>query len=400
MPSSTPDRYSFRSEFGFHGNSCSDGAGFKKRALANITAITVILILSIASGSHPAESAAATLGFTYTHIKTNCPQNGPVDEETLANRRGHKSQAVDPADNIILHYNEPDVQTKVDATLKYMRSTASALRLVFWVNSDDTQDTKPRRDHLGIAMTNGDTLPRDALLNLAAILNKADALGYSKAYVVIGNQGDSGPRCRNVDYGDCFDPAKSLAPDWAMRKSIIDTVQAQGPKRMPVYFDISPESCPGGAATPQMRTILTQFTTYMVQQYTKTYSDNRFFVSCHGKPLDRAISGLDEMVGLYKSLGVRPHSLDVHMYTTDSQLASAVLSRAAQDAQSLGVALDVLETNYDGQPVFSAISALRKSGKLSPLETVAVWPKTHDSMCAFSIQWPLDLGKVATDVGN
>jgi hypothetical protein len=59
-------------------------------------------------------------------------------------------------------------------------------------------------------------------------------------------------------------------------------------------------------------------------------------VSCHGPSLRRAKNGLDSIVALYRSAGIRPHTLDLHMYVSDEQTAESVLLQGEAEAQSVG----------------------------------------------------------------
>ena len=163
---------------------------------------------------------------------------------------------------------------------------------------------------------------------------------------------------------------------------------------MPVYFDLANESCPGGGSSPEMQADMQQFVKYMVTAYARTYGDDHSFVSCHGPSLKRAKNGLDSIVALYRSVGSRPHTLDLHMYVADEQTAESVLQEGEAEAQSIGSRLAVMETAYDDQAVFAAVSTLRKRGALPLLETVSLWPKKLGSSCGQSIPWPTDLSNV------
>jgi len=359
------------------------------RLLTGTVAAAAFLPLT-AVGPALTREVQTSLGFTFTHTKVDCPPGTSFPG-------GPMTPSVDSANNILQHYDEPATRAAVDNVLKTMRKSSDALRLIVWIAVGNATFAKTHTDHMGLLSSqNGEVSPRIAA-NLSAVLHEAQSLGYTKSYVVFGNEGRSSPQCRSKEFGDCYD-SKDLEASWSIRKQLIDA--SRGSAQMPVYYDVSPESCPGAAASPLMTHNINEFTTYMVQQYAKTYSDDHFFVSCLGSPAKRAIAGLDGLSDLYRSLGVRPHTLDVHTYVADEAEAETVLGHASQDARALGVPLTVLETSYDDQPVFAAIAKLRRRGELGALETVAIWPKTLTAACAFSIQWPADLGGVAQSLGQ
>ncbi|MGD0143915.1 MAG: hypothetical protein ABSC92_12210 [Rhizomicrobium sp.] len=305
---------------------------------------------------------------------------------------GQKVPSINSADNILLHYDQPAIRAQVDATLKAMRNGADVLRLLLWIGGSDLSVASGPEVHLGL-LSNETNVPPVVLNNITAVIRKAASLGYSKIYMNFGNQGASSPKCPKNGQTGCFD-SSHLAGDWNLRKQVIDAARLGSSPGTPVYFDLANESCPGGGSSPEMQADMQQFVTYMVTAYAKTYGDDHSFVSCHGPSLRRAKNGLDSIVALYRSAGVRPHTLDLHMYVPDEQIAESVLLEGEADAQSIGSKLVVMETAFDDQAVFTAVSTLRKRGALPLLETVSIWPRELDSSCGLSIQWPTDLSGV------
>jgi hypothetical protein len=60
-----------------------------------------------------------------------------------------------------------------------------------------------------------------------------------------------------------------------------------------------------------------------------------------------------------------------------------------------------METAYDDQAVFTAVSTLRKRGALPLLEAVSLWPnETGFQLRLQSIQWPADLSNVNRTVNE
>jgi hypothetical protein len=376
---------------------------------AAIFALTrAALLAGIASvalgGAAPLQSGHFSLGYTYTHIRANCPNvqgdgTEPTNDELAGGGRARrKIPSINSVDNVLLHYDQPSILMQVDATLKAMRASADALRLHFWFGGRDLDASSGPETHLGL-VSNEANVSQIVLTNVAEIVKKATSLGYSKLYIVFGDQGASSPKCgkRNQsgwnNQTDCFNTG-NLAGDWNVRKQIIDAARHASSSGAAIYFDLSGESCPGGSPLPEMRDHLQQYTTYMVDQYAKTYGDDHSFVSCHGNSLNRTTRDLDSIVAIYRSAGIRPHMLDMHMYTPDEQSAEGILEHAEADAQSIGSRFSIMETAYDSVPVFTAVSALRKRGAIPLLETVSIWPKTLNTPCAQSFQWPRDLASV------
>jgi hypothetical protein len=345
-----------------------------------------------------AQAGRISVGYTYTHVRENCRNEqgggaGPAsDESAVAGHARRKVPSLNSIDNVLLHYDQPAVRKQVDATLSTMRASADALRLHFWFSGGDLDTSSGPQIYLGL-VSNETTVPKNILGNVAGIITRAATLGYSKLYIVFGDEGASSPKCGWRNRASCFN-STNLAADWNVRKQIIDAARLASSSGMPVYFDLSGESCPGGAPSAALRTNIDQFTTYMIKQYANTYGDDHSFVSCHGNSLNRTISDLDSIVAIYRSAGIRPHMLDVHMYTPDEQSAEGILGHAEADARNIGSRFSVMETAYDSQPVFLAISALRRRGAIPLLETVSIWPKTLNSACAQNFQWPRDLAGV------
>ncbi len=372
-------------------------------ALALTRAAVIAGFAILASGGAAPSSAQAghvSIGYTYTHTRVNCPDahhtTGPEDRndaEMSGNRGGRpKVPSVNSADSIVFHYDQPSVRAQVDATLKAMRASADALRLLVWIGASDLSATSGPRVHLGL-FSNETDVPPVLLNNISGITKKAASLGYSKVYIVFGNQGATSPKCPKSGQTGCFN-GSHLAGDWNLRKQVIDAARLGSAAGTSVYFDLAGESCPGGGSSPEMDADMLQFVTYMVKEYAKVYRDDHSFVSCHGHSVRRAKNGLESIVALYRSVGIRPHTLDLHMYLSDEQVATDVLTYGESVAQSTGWGLSVLETAYDDQAVFAAVSTLRKRGALPLLETVSVWPQVLDSSCGFSVQWPADLSNV------
>jgi hypothetical protein len=372
---------------------------------ALIRAVVVAGMASVAmGGSAPAPSGRFSLGYTYTHIHANCPNvqgdgTEPANDELAGGGRARrKIPSINSVDNVLLHYDQPSIRTQVDATLKAMRASADALRLHFWFGAKDLDASIGPQAHLGL-VSNGTNVPQTVLTNVAEIVKKTTSLGYSKLYIVFGDQGASSPKCGKRNQSgrnspvDCFNSG-NLAGDWNVRKQIIDAVGLASSSGAAVYFDLSGESCPGGSPSPVMRDRLQQYTTYMVNRYAKTYADDHSFVSCHGNSLHRTVSDLDSIVAIYRASGIHPHMLDVHMYTPDEHSAEGILEHAESNAQGIGSRFSIMETAYDSLQVFAAVSALRKRGAIPLLETVSIWPKTLNTPCAQSFQWPRGLASV------
>jgi len=370
-------------------------------ALARAAVIAGFAILA-SGGAAPSSAQAGhvSIGYTYTHTRVNCPNALPGDEGATGGHRGgrRKVPSVNSADNVLLHYDQPAIRAEVGATLKAMRRSADALRLLLWVGGGDLSATSGPEVHLGL-LSNETNVSPIVLSNITAIIRKAASLGYSKVYMNFGNQGASSPKCPKNGQTGCFD-SSHLAGDWNLRKQVIDAARLGSSAGTPVYFDLANESCPGGGSSPEMDADMLQFVTYMVKEYAKVYGDDHSFVSCHGHSLKRAKNGLDSIVALYRSEGIRPHTLDLHMYVSDEQTAESVLLQGEAEAQSIGSKLVVMETAYDDQAVFTAVSTLRKRGALPLLEAVSIWPNELGSSCGFSIQWPADLSNVNRTVNE
>ena len=365
-------------------------------ALARAAVIAGFAILT-SGGAAPSSAQAGhvSIGYTYTHTRVNCPDaqpRGPEDGTDAGWRGRRKVPSVNSADSIVFHYDQPSVRAQVDATLKAMRASADALRLLVWIGGSDLSATSGPRVHLGL-FSNEANVPPVLLNNISGITKKAASLGYSKVYIVFGNQGSTSPKCPKSGQTGCFN-GSHLAGDWNLRKQVIDAARLGSSAGTSVYFDLAGESCPGGGGSPEVQADMQQFVTYMVKEYAKVYGDDHSFVSCHGHALKRAKNGLDSIVTLYRSAGIRPHTLDLHIYVSDEQVVKDVLTYGESVAQSTGWRLSVLETAYDDQAVFSTIAALRLHNDLPLFETLIIWPKTLDSSCGFTIQWPTDLSKV------
>jgi hypothetical protein len=142
------------------------------------------------------------------------------------------------------------------------------------------------------------------------------------------------------------------------------------------------------------------FTRYMVSHYRDKFGDHQFIASCGTGSQERVLGELAAQVSLFRDLGVRPASLDIHMYETDPEVLRNILLSADATARRLGVPLDVLETYYDHVSLFKIASDLMSANQLPSLRDLVVWPRKMTSECSMDVRAPYDMKGMDAELGR
>jgi hypothetical protein len=248
-------------------------------------------------------------------------------------------------------------------------------------------------DPLGMLVATNGKLPVEQVNNIVAYVTDAKSIGYERFIIVLGPQGTSNPKCKRLEWGDCYNQ-KYLNLTWSVTDQVVRAVQLPSLSGIDVVFDISPEACFPPSPKELVDKNLESYSRYMIRNYRDTLGGQKFFSSCGAGNADRAILGLSGQQRMFNELDVRPSSIDIHVYDTDAAKVKKLLINADRVARELQVPLDVHETYYDHPNIFSTVSELLSSEELTSLRAILVFPRKNKSPCQIDVAPPYSMGTV------
>jgi hypothetical protein len=296
-------------------------------------------------------------------------------------------------DNIVLDYAVPAVRDVVKRTLAAMRAQgAGIVRTILWfrhVNANGR--TLPSgADVLGLLPATDGRLPVPVLQNIVTYASDVRNAGFRFLFLPIGPQVEANPKCRRLQWGDCFD-AKTMALSWPVIDQVERAVRPLNAPGFHVMLDIAPEDCPEVASKDPIAQTMRDYARYMVTRFSAAYGRD-FIVSCGGGPSAAvALRRVDAMAQLYRGTAVRPAALDVHIYDQPAGEIEKTLLGVEARAERMAVPFYVLETYHDHPDLFRSVRRLRRDGRLSSLQILAVFPLDHDRGCQESLVAPYSL---------
>lgn len=350
-------------------------------------AILTSLILAALAGSAAAQAPGLRLGVGLSHLKADC----------AGQAEGRKREAgVQAADNIILNYGQPQVRAETRRDLDAMRrGGASMVRATLWFHHGEDERMGRKQDPLGQLVATGGKLDAQAMANLTAYAGDVRDQGYGVFALAIGGQGHANPKCRQQEWGGCYQP-ELFDLSWRVVDQVAAALLPLQRPGFTVLLDISPENCPSGIGGPLLEKTQTDFTRDMVVRFAGKYPQG-WMVSCGGRPVSRGRAGLKALEDIYQAAGVRPSAIDIHLYDSDRGDIDEVLGAGDRLARRYGAPLYVMETDADNVALWTEARRLKASGRTPSLAGVALWPKRAADECHISVSPPYDLSAFATN---
>jgi hypothetical protein len=310
-----------------------------------------------------------------------------------------KNPLTSPDENILLHAGDPGALPRLRDLIVPMRQEGAAvLRLHVWYRHAEDTLYQPKKDPLGLLVATNGRLPDSDIKHLLAVASTVRAAGYQRLVVVLSPQGSSNPKARRgLVYGAGYDPR--LDPlTWGVTEQVVRALHPLGGPDFDIDYDIAPETCPGGTKLLDDK-IVAAYQRKMGANYWAEFHDHQFIMSCGAGRAVRGIPALRANETLYRDLGTRPASIDVHIYEPDSAKAVQIVVAANQVAVDLGVPLDINETFYDHPNLFASIRRMRAAHQLPALRQILFWPLRAGSKHAIDLSAPYDIGAVRGSLG-
>jgi len=331
--------------------------------------------------------ASLDIGFTLTHET--------VDTEAEAGCSANlgAGATIDGTKNVVKHYDDPALRQRVESLLNRMATEgAKAARTIVWFRhaNEEVMANRPA-DHLGMLVATNGKLPMEEVTNIVNYVSDAQAAGYSRFFVVVGPQGTSNPKCRKgTEWGGCYNE-EFLGRTWSVIEQVATALHSPKLSKIEAIIDLSSENCAEANTNKLVYLNKLNFTRYMITRYRDKFGDHRFIASC-GPGTEKVIfPALTSQESLFRELGVRPASVDIHIYETDPEMTRRFLLTADATARRLGVPLDILETYYDNTDILRLVSDLKSKNLLPSLRDLLVFPKKFGSSCHIDVPAPYDM---------
>jgi hypothetical protein len=339
------------------------------------------------------------LGFSLDFTKLNAERAATCTVPPSRPSMGAETAVSSADDNIILHYSTPEVRNRAREELSAMaRQGAVALRTHVWYRhaEDGTMAERMARvnDPLGLLVAQSGRLPSGSIDNLIGYLSDAAKLGYRRAVIVVSAQGTANPKCRQGEWGACYDRSLDGA-SWKVMEQIASAIAARKPKGLETAIDVSPEGCFDPASPLLVDRNLESFTRFMVTNYSKRFGDRNFLVSCGAGRTPRVLPQLTALRTLYAETGTVPASVDVHVYEKDPGGILRILAASENLSRALGVPLDVNETYSDHQTFFTLLMNTPTS-----LRGLMVFPREVASHCQINVAAPYPIAQIRQAVNG
>ena len=272
--------------------------------------------------------------------------------------------------------------------------------MVWFRHAEDAQMAARPKDPLGLLVATDGKLHEKEVSNIVNFVSDAQAAGYRRFFVVVGPQGTSSPKCRKgTVWGGCYDEG-FLEHSWSVISQVVTALHTPQLSKIEVIVDLSPENCADSRSKMPVYRNMGSYTHYMVRRYRDEFGDQQFIASCGTGSEDVVFSKLSSQENLFRELGVRPASVDVHIYETDQRVIRQSLIAADATARRLGVPLDILETYYDHPNIFRILSDMKSTNQLPSLRDILVWPRRTRSACQIGVRAPYAMNEFDTELGR
>jgi hypothetical protein len=345
-----------------------------------------LALTAIAAAVTGTEPSKLLIGFTFTHLHAECAS----DRRSAAGV--HRDAGVKAADNVLLNYASDDVRARARQILASMRQEGAEIaRTIVWLRLGEPGGRPAGPEVLGLLPAPHGRLAPDLLRNIASYADDVRAAGYRVLVLPISSQIRGTPKCRRLEWGDCFDP-DTLPQTWTAVDQIEQTVAKIRTAEFRIILDIAPESCPEPESRQPIHETLATYTRFMVRHFAAAHGDN-FIVSCGAGPTAAtAERRLHALGNLYQVTGARPLALDIHIYDqkTSDSIRQTLLATEAE-ARRLGVPFYILETYADNPTLIAAVRELRARGELPSLQMMAAFPLKLLANCQESLSPPFSL---------
>ncbi|MGH8468115.1 MAG: hypothetical protein ACREVY_03690 [Gammaproteobacteria bacterium] len=340
--------------------------------------------------------ASLDIGFTLTHETVD------TEAEDACTEKQGGGASVDGVNNIVRHYDDPALRGRVQSLLRKMATDgARAMRTIVWFrHAEDAEMAARPKDPLGLLIATDGKLDSNEVSNIVNYVSDARDLGYRRFFVVVGPQGTSNPKCRKGGvWGACYNE-RFLQQSWSVISQVVTALHTPQLSKIEVIVDLSSENCADSLSKMPVYRNMTNYTRYMLARYRERFDDHQFIASC-GTGSEKVIfPTLASQENLFRELGMRPASVDVHIYETDQRIIRQLLITANATARRLGVPLDILETYYDHPNIFRIVSDMKSANQLASLRDILVWPRRVRSACQIDVRAPYAMNRFDTELGR
>ncbi|MCI0557552.1 MAG: hypothetical protein MN733_03580, partial [Nitrososphaera sp.] len=260
--------------------------------------------------------ASLDIGFTLTHETVD------TEAEDACTAKQGGGASVDGVNNIVKHYDDQALRQRVQSLLTKMAADgARVMRTIVWFrHAEDAEMAVRPKDPLGLLVATDGKLREKEVSNIVNFVSDAQAAGYRRFFVVVGPQGTSNPKCRKgTVWGGCYNEG-FLEHSWSVISQVVTALHTPQLSKIEVIVDLSSENCADSRSKIPVYRNMSNYTQYMLTRYRDKFGDQKFIESCGTGSEDVVFPALSSQENLFRELGVRPASVDVHIYETDQEM--------------------------------------------------------------------------------
>lgn len=338
----------------------------KIRFLGAASALYVLLQTGVLA------SEAPLLGITYTHFALAMTRVGACATESRA--------ATMEGGAAIPQYNIPKVRELVRKQLKAIAKAGfDSLRTIIWFSRV-----------VGDGMVSSRESDAQAVQEKVALFSEDVAnAGFKHWTVVFGAQGKNSPRCRKIDWGDCFDPSLT-DENWEFIRRLRLVIGRVSGERINVSYDLVSEGCPSRYLKSRYYDRLFAYDQVILSRYSELFGQLDARISCANGDIER----IDRLLELYSSVNFRSDILDVHIYDTSQSSMYKTMEAILDAATKNGMKIVIGEMVYHNEAQIAAIDAFIKRYPNSIYE-ILQWPiQKPDTRCHMDVSPPFEPGNL------
>jgi hypothetical protein len=305
------------------------------------------------------------LGMTFTHYK--------IDPNAICTN-GRESAQVMAEGSIIAQYDAPAVRETVRDDLAQTKSAGfDLIRTVIWFTED--------RINVPWGQIKAPLNSLDAQ-NIAQYGADIKAAGFQRWMVVLGPGVRSSPVCKIRTWGDCWLPQRT-DPDIAFVEAVYRDIHSLAGPNFEIEYDLSGELCPSQYLSSSTNQNIDSYLSKLIVSFRKIAPDAPIHVSCGGFSDDRA----EKVLMLFKTLGIAPNAIDIHLYDVDAAMIRRKLLPAAELAKEYDIPLEIGEMQYENDRQAKVIGELARQYSINFSELIQ-WPRTGLTKCQINVNPP------------
>jgi len=336
------------------------------RALASLSAGVALLLSGVSAFG---ADASTIFGINYDVVET---------DTNLVSKCKTDPNATVHAKTIIPRYGDPQIRRAVHYQLVGLHDSGfKSLRSIIELYPGH----HPSGDLINMNNVDDQTLEavRDYVRDVRDSGIKSFILGFDM-------QGSASPRCRKLDWGDCFDPATVPAAVEAERKIIGAAHSVEG---ISLRVDLLNEACVSQYVPKVANANFATIIRAAVKMHAANFKDIPATVSCQ---VERSGDGLVGVQRLFSEGGDHVGYYDLHVYPRPKPIEPKALADAAKSLGESHAPVIIGETTY-GQPEYRnwIVNAYRAGFHRDPPEII-FWPlHSLPSGCNYDVALPYTL---------